>query len=123
MTIADAGFVGRSADAADAATVATATYDAAGELASATYVNGTSLASVGKDPAGKILSLNWKASDNVQIGSTVGRTRAGTVVGAGSDCCEESRPAGRRDGSRWGNRRVGIQAWTVLVLARCCRRV
>jgi RHS repeat-associated protein len=61
-------------------TLATPSYDAAGELASVTYANGSSLSAVGRDPAGRVTSLTWRTSDQVSVISTVGRTRAGTVV-------------------------------------------
>ncbi len=63
-----------------ATVLATVTYDSAGELASATYVNGSSLAAVGKDPAGRVTSKTWRTSDNANIASTVTRSRAGTIV-------------------------------------------
>jgi RHS repeat-associated protein len=61
-------------------TLATVGYNAAGELASVAYANGSSLSAIGKDPAGRVTSLTWRTSDNVSVISTVGRTRAGTVV-------------------------------------------
>ncbi len=61
------------------ATLATASYDNAGELASVAYANGSSLASIAKDQAGNVTSLNWQTSDAHQIASTVSRTRTGTV--------------------------------------------
>ncbi|WP_309115895.1 PA14 domain-containing protein [Saccharothrix sp.] len=64
----------------DNAVLATATYDAAGEPASVAYANGSSLDSIGKDAAGRVLLHRWKTSDGVVVESTVGRTRAGTVV-------------------------------------------
>ncbi|WP_112265828.1 PA14 domain-containing protein [Lentzea terrae] len=60
--------------------LATVTYDNAGEQASVAYSNGTSLALIGKDSAGRPVTQRWKTSDNVQIDSTVDRTRAGTIV-------------------------------------------
>jgi RHS repeat-associated protein len=63
-----------------ATTLASVTYDAAGEVASVNYAGGSSLASAGKDAAGRIVSQAWKTSDNVQIDSTVSRTRAGTII-------------------------------------------
>nr|WP_208406425.1 PA14 domain-containing protein [Amycolatopsis granulosa] len=64
----------------DNTTVATVTYDNAGELATVTYGNGTSLAAVSKDNAARLLSLDWKTSDNQHIVSQVGRTAAGTII-------------------------------------------
>ncbi|XVV07615.1 PA14 domain-containing protein [Actinosynnema sp. CA-248983] len=64
----------------DNAVLATATYDAAGEPASVAYANGSSLASIGKDAAGRVVLHRWKTGDNAQVDSTVGRTRAGTIV-------------------------------------------
>jgi len=60
--------------------LATVTYDAAGDLATVAYPNGSSLAAVGKDDAARVVSQRWKTSDGVQIDSTVDRTRAGTIV-------------------------------------------
>lgn len=60
--------------------LATATYNAAGELASVAYANGSSLESVGRDDAGRTVSHTWKTSDGVQVVSAVTRTRAGTIV-------------------------------------------
>jgi RHS repeat-associated protein len=60
--------------------LATSTYDAAGELATVSYANGSSLSGVGKDPAGRVVALSWRTSDNVPVTSTVTRTRAGTVT-------------------------------------------
>ncbi|MCP2168215.1 PA14 domain-containing protein [Goodfellowiella coeruleoviolacea] len=62
------------------AVLATPSYDAAGELASVTYGNGTSLASIGKDKAGRTTSLTWKKPDGSQVVSAVGRSRSGTIV-------------------------------------------
>lgn len=64
----------------DSTVLATVTYNAAGELSAVDYAGGTSLASEGKDAAGQVVSKRWKTSDNVQIESTVGRTRAGTII-------------------------------------------
>jgi RHS repeat-associated protein len=60
-------------------TLATTSYDTAGELASVSYANGSSLAAIGKDSAGRVTSLTWKTSDAKQIVSAVSRTQAGTV--------------------------------------------
>ncbi|WP_176926858.1 PA14 domain-containing protein [Actinokineospora alba] len=60
--------------------LSTSTYDAAGELATVTYSNGSSLAAIGKNTAGEVTSQTWKTSDNVSVVSTVMRTRAGTVI-------------------------------------------
>ncbi|XVV02653.1 hypothetical protein ACQPW3_35665 [Actinosynnema sp. CA-248983] len=54
--------------------------DASGELATVAYAGGSSLASIGRDAAGKVVSHNWKTSDGTEVNSTVGRTRAGTIV-------------------------------------------
>ncbi|WP_309114773.1 PA14 domain-containing protein [Saccharothrix sp.] len=64
----------------DTTVLATVTYDAAGDPAAVTYPNGSSLASVGKDAAGRLVSQRWRTSDGVQIDTTVGRTRAGTII-------------------------------------------
>jgi RHS repeat-associated protein len=60
--------------------LATVIYDSAGELGSVTYSNGSSLAAVGRDAAGRLASLTWRTSNNVDVVSTVTRTRAGTVI-------------------------------------------
>ncbi|SMC60718.1 PA14 domain-containing protein [Kibdelosporangium aridum] len=60
--------------------LATSTYDAAGELATVTYANGSSLSGVGKDAAGRTTSLKWKTSDGTEVISAVSRTRTGTIV-------------------------------------------
>ncbi|UQS23446.1 PA14 domain-containing protein [Amycolatopsis thermalba] len=61
-------------------TLATASYDAAGELKSVAYSNGSALTAIGKDPAGRATSLTWATSDGAQIVSQVGRTRSGTII-------------------------------------------
>jgi RHS repeat-associated protein len=64
-----------------ATVLATSVYDAAGELASVAYANGSSLTGIGKDTAGRVLSQSWKTSDNVTVASTVSRSlRSGTVI-------------------------------------------
>ncbi|TNC25093.1 PA14 domain-containing protein [Amycolatopsis alkalitolerans] len=65
----------------DGALQATVTYDTNGEMASVAYGNGTSLAAIGKDPAGRVTSLTWQNSTNNQVVSEVSRTRAGTIIG------------------------------------------
>ncbi|MFC0542593.1 PA14 domain-containing protein [Kutzneria chonburiensis] len=60
--------------------LATVTYDAAGELASVAYANGSALSAVGKDAAGQGTSLTWNTSDGKQIVSQVTRSRAGTIT-------------------------------------------
>jgi YD repeat-containing protein len=60
--------------------LATSTFNAGGELTSVAYANGSSLASVGRDAAGRVIALNWKYADGKQVASTVQRTRAGTVI-------------------------------------------
>ena len=60
--------------------LATSTYDAAGELAGVSYSNGSSLSAIGKDSAGRVISQQWRTSDNVSVTSTVTRSRSGTVV-------------------------------------------
>jgi RHS repeat-associated protein len=60
-------------------TLATASYDTNGELGSVAYANGSSLAAIGKDSAGRVTSLTWQTSDARQIVSAVSRTRAGTI--------------------------------------------
>lgn len=61
-------------------TLATSTYNSAGELANVTYANGTSLASITKDDGARLTSLGWKTSDGADIVARVGRTAAGTIV-------------------------------------------
>ncbi|MEV5714652.1 PA14 domain-containing protein [Amycolatopsis mediterranei] len=60
--------------------LATSTYDTAGELATVSYANGSSLAAIGKDTAGRTTALTWKTSDGHQIAAAVARTRAGTIT-------------------------------------------
>ncbi|MBP2325458.1 RHS repeat-associated protein [Kibdelosporangium banguiense] len=64
----------------DNTVLATVTYDAAGELATVTYSNGSSLAATGKDTAGRTTSVTWKTSDGREVVSAVGRSRSGTIV-------------------------------------------
>jgi RHS repeat-associated protein len=64
----------------DNTVLATVSYSTAGEVASVSYAGGSSLAAIGTDPAGRIVSQQWKTSSGTQIGSTVSRTRAGTIV-------------------------------------------
>nr|CEL18157.1 putative large secreted protein [Kibdelosporangium sp. MJ126-NF4]CTQ90613.1 putative large secreted protein [Kibdelosporangium sp. MJ126-NF4] len=63
-----------------ATVLSTATFDAAGELATVTYANGSSLKAFGRDTAGKTTSLTWRGSDGRETVAAVKRTRAGTVV-------------------------------------------
>ena len=60
--------------------LATSSYDTAGELTSVAYANGSSLASVGRDAAGRIMALGWRTADGVTVAATVTHTRGGTVV-------------------------------------------
>ncbi|ONI85384.1 hypothetical protein ALI144C_13990 [Actinosynnema sp. ALI-1.44] len=60
--------------------LATVTFDTAGELASVSYANGSSLASVGRDSAGRTVSQTWRTSDGHDVTSAVDRTRAGTIT-------------------------------------------
>ncbi|WP_409463266.1 PA14 domain-containing protein [Amycolatopsis sp. GA6-003] len=64
----------------DGTVLASVAYDNAGELASVTYANGTGLSALGKDNAARLLSLDWKTSDNKHVVSQVRRTAAGTIV-------------------------------------------
>ena len=64
----------------DGVVLASAVYNAAGELASATYQNGTSLVSVGRDGAGRITSTAWRTADNREIVSDVTRSQSGSVL-------------------------------------------
>ncbi|WP_410603193.1 PA14 domain-containing protein [Amycolatopsis sp. lyj-90] len=64
----------------DDAVLASITYDAAGELATVSYGNGTSLSSIAKDNGARQLALGWKTSDGKSVVSQVERTAAGTIV-------------------------------------------
>lgn len=64
----------------DGTSEAVSSFDSAGELSSVTYANGSSLASIGKDPAGNVTSLDWRTSDGHDVVSAVTRTIAGTIV-------------------------------------------
>lgn len=61
-------------------TLATASYDAAGELISVAYANGSSLAAVSRDTTGRTVSFTWRTSDNVDVVTAVTRTRNGTIT-------------------------------------------
>lgn len=60
--------------------LATSTYNAAGEPESVTYANGSKLAAIGRDAAGRTAENVWRTSTGAEIRSTVTRTRAGTVI-------------------------------------------
>ncbi|WP_237047735.1 PA14 domain-containing protein [Lentzea guizhouensis] len=62
------------------ALLATSSYDAAGELKSVTYANGTSLAAIGRDGTGQTTSLTWRTQPGAEIASTVTRIRGGRIV-------------------------------------------
>jgi RHS repeat-associated protein len=65
----------------DGAVVATPTYDAAGELASVSYGNGTRLSAVGRDPAGRTTALTWVNPSNQAIATdAVTRSQSGRVL-------------------------------------------
>ncbi|MEV0681688.1 PA14 domain-containing protein [Actinosynnema sp. NPDC050436] len=64
----------------DEAVLASMTYNAAGELATVGYYNGTSLKSIGRNGSGRTTSMTWRTADGHEIVSTVTRTRSGTVV-------------------------------------------
>lgn len=69
----------------DATTVAVATYNqASGELASVDYPlpagNGTSLGSISRDPAGRVVALQWRRGSTVIAADTVARSVAGRVL-------------------------------------------
>ncbi|WP_020647210.1 PA14 domain-containing protein [Amycolatopsis balhimycina] len=64
----------------DGTTQATSTYDGAGELASVSYSNRTSLAAIGRDDAGRITSQTWKTGDGKETVSAVTRSLAGTIT-------------------------------------------
>ncbi|WP_394616589.1 PA14 domain-containing protein [Lentzea sp. JNUCC 0626] len=66
--------------ALNGATLATSVYNAAGEVQSVTYANGSSASSIGRDGAGRITAQTWRTSDGKEIESTVTRTRTGTIV-------------------------------------------
>ena len=61
-------------------TMSTSRFDAAGELVSVRYANGTELAAIDRDGAGRVTGLNWRLADGKQVASSVTRTRAGTVI-------------------------------------------
>lgn len=60
--------------------LATSTHNAAGQLASVSYSNGTSLAAIGRDAAGRDVSLTWRTASGAEVTSAVTRSRAGTIV-------------------------------------------
>ncbi|MFD4670569.1 PA14 domain-containing protein [Lentzea sp. NPDC058450] len=64
----------------DGAALATPAYNAAGELTSVAYANGTSLSAIGKDGVGQVTSHTWKPKTGAEIVTAVTRTRAGTIV-------------------------------------------
>lgn len=65
----------------DGTTYATPTYDAAGRLASATYANGTSLDTIGRDALGRETSQTWRGPGGVLITSDqVTRSVGGDVI-------------------------------------------
>ncbi|RKT72950.1 RHS repeat-associated protein [Saccharothrix variisporea] len=64
----------------DSTTLAEITLDAAGDVASVAYANGSSLSALGKDPSGRVVSHTWRTADAVQVVSQVTRTRGGTIV-------------------------------------------
>ncbi len=67
-------------------TVATPAYNAAGELASVAYDNGTRLDVVGRDDAGRLTGLTWKAAGGGALASdVVVRSQAGRVIGQSID--------------------------------------
>ena len=78
-----------TAQTLDGNTIATATYDATtGELTGASYPsgagnagNGSSLASIGRDTAGRLTALTWNQADGTALTSdTVTRSQSGRVV-------------------------------------------
>ncbi len=64
----------------DGTNAAVSGYDTSGELASVSYANGSSLASIGKDPSGAVTSLDWRTSDGHDVAAGVTRTIAGTIT-------------------------------------------
>lgn len=69
----------------DGAVVATAAYDPAGELASVDYPlgsggNGTSLAAIGRDQAGRVSALTWQGDLSAIATDAVVRSRSGRVL-------------------------------------------
>ncbi|WP_245733189.1 PA14 domain-containing protein [Lentzea jiangxiensis] len=64
----------------DGTLLAKPAYNAAGELASVVYANGTSLSAIGKDGTGQVTSHTWKTKAGAEIVTAVTRTRAGTIV-------------------------------------------
>ncbi|WUL19880.1 PA14 domain-containing protein [Amycolatopsis sp. NBC_00355] len=63
-----------------ATVLATAGYNASGELVTVSYANNSSLSAIDRDDSGQTTSLTWKTSDNHTVVSHVDRTRSGTVV-------------------------------------------
>lgn len=61
-------------------TLAAMTYNAAGEVSSASCPNGSSPAALGKDDHGRMLSHTWRTSDTKDVVTTVARTRSGAVA-------------------------------------------
>ncbi|MFJ9843497.1 PA14 domain-containing protein [Kitasatospora sp. NPDC101155] len=72
--------------------LATARYDEGGDIAGATYANGTRL-DVGRDPEGRTVAKNWTLADGRTLSGTVTRSRSGTVVKE-STAGEDPRPDG-----------------------------
>ncbi|MCO7219495.1 PA14 domain-containing protein [Klenkia sp. PcliD-1-E] len=66
--------------AMDGTTLATTTYNTAGEIDSVSYSNGSSLSAVTRDSSGATISVTWHTADNTDVVSAVTRSRAGTIV-------------------------------------------
>jgi len=65
----------------DSVTMATPAYNAAGELGSVNYGNGTRLDAVGRDSAGRTTGLTWKAAGGGAMATVaVTRSQAGRVI-------------------------------------------
>ncbi|MFK0247789.1 PA14 domain-containing protein [Amycolatopsis azurea] len=64
----------------DGQEVATPAYDAAGELATVGYGNGTALSTITRHGSGELLSLAWGLAADRKVTDTVTRSRGGTVL-------------------------------------------
>jgi RHS repeat-associated protein len=70
----------------DGAVMATAAYDGAGELASASYAsalnggNGTSLSAIARHPSGAVTGLTWTAPAGALAADVVARSQSGKVL-------------------------------------------
>ncbi|MCA1684050.1 MAG: hypothetical protein LC708_02840, partial [Actinobacteria bacterium] len=76
-----AQYLGDAGAVAPGPVVATPTYNGAGELASATYANGSALAAIARNPAGATTGLTWTAAGQAPLATdAVVRSQSGRVV-------------------------------------------